>query len=81
LTGNNQISLEIDQMLESLMSLKIMTILDSLKFEITFRDIFNNWKTIGHYIKEKFGLEDSELEDIKHSKLSVPDVSFQIYIS
>ena len=75
LTGNNPISIEIEQVLESLKSLEIMTILDSMKFEIPFGEMFKNWQIIGRYIKEKFRLEDSEIDDIKFSKLNVSEVS------
>ena len=75
LTGNHQISIEIEQVLESLKSLQIMNILDSMKFEVPFGELFKDWQLIGHFIKEKFGLQDSDIEDVELSKLNVPEVS------
>jgi hypothetical protein len=74
-TGNNAISDQLDLILESLKSLEIMKILDTLQLEILVSDVFKDWNLIRDYFEEHLQLKASDIEEIRKAKLSVQKVS------
>ena len=74
-TGNREISDELNQMLESLKSMEIMNILDILQLEVPVSDVFKDWDLIQDYFEEHFQLKPTDIEEIRKAKLNVQKVS------